>query len=308
MLHLLKRALAFANHDKGTFVPLWIDTPAAPNRLERADFSPVTRKALHDLRETGLAIIPQNVSSALCDQVVEAFRDFCRKNPIHLSYCDEYGLHDRLCNLQIAYDEVADLALNQVVLAILEAAFETKADVVGSLFFERGSEQDIHRDSPAFYTIPLNRYFGVWHALEDIHADSGMLAYYPGGHRIAPDDQFLGSGNMEGYFQAIEKACNEHGIKRAYFAAKKGDTLIWHPQLPHGGSPIKDRKRSRRSIVFHYKAYGLPIHGAPEFFGPKADRGITDNFSYLTHRSRRILDHGQIVFRPNRKEGNFDQA
>ena len=303
---LLRATFSRSRPEKEKFAPLWIDTAAAPSRLTK--FTGITQKALNDLRENGLAVIPSNVPGDLCDAVVAAFEDFCRKNTIHEQYRDKYGLHDRLCNLQITYEKVADLALNATVLRVLESALDAKVDIVGSLFFERGSEQDIHRDSPAFYTIPLNHYFGVWHALEDIHPDSGMLSYYPGGHRIAPDRDFLGSGQMEQYFTAVERECQRKGIQRTYFAAKKGDTLIWHPQLPHGGSTIKDPTLSRRSIVFHYKQFGLPIYGAPQFFGPQELLSTKDNFKYLKHRSRRILDHGQVVFQHNRKEGNFDQA
>lgn len=36
------------------------------------------------------------------------------------------------------------------------------------------------------------------------------------------------------------------------FHARKGDVFVWNAQLLHGGSPIADRGRTRRSVVFHY--------------------------------------------------------
>ena len=285
------------------------DGEDAISKIKSSHHSAFVKEALISLSEKGFVLLKKNNSFAACNSVILAFEDYCRSNGEHLNFRDENGLHDRLCNLQIQYPAAADLALNPNVLSILEAAMNSPVDVVGSLFFERGSEQDIHRDSPAFYTIPLNRYFGVWNALEDIHPEAGALVYYAGGHKIAPDIEYLGSGKMNEYFDEIEQACIAAGLKKEYLIAEKGDTLIWHPQLPHGGSTILDKKRSRRSIVIHYKGYGLPIFGGPEFFGLKElPDSMQDNFGYLTNRSRRILDHGSIVFQRNRKEGNFDQV
>ena len=36
--------------------------------------------------------------------------------------------------------------------------------------------------------------------------------------------------------------------------AKKGDVFIWHANLIHGGSPIKDHSLTRKSMVIHYYA------------------------------------------------------
>jgi phytanoyl-CoA hydroxylase len=285
------------------FAPMWIDRRWAAARLPLLPAK--VRRALRDLRELGIAVLPSNISASACDGVVGCFTDFCTKTPDHVQFQDESGHHDRLCNLQLLYPQVRELALNPTVLAIIEAAFEAKADVVGSLFFERGSEQDIHRDSPAFYTNPLNRYFGVWHALEDVHEDAGALSYYPGGHRVAPDAMFVGT-KMGDYFEAVEQACISAKIKRTYFHGHKGDTVIWHPQLPHGGSPITDRKRSRRSIVFHYKPFKIPIYGADTFFGDQSDVSQVDPHPYVEYAGHRFLDHGQVLFMHNRKEGNFD--
>ena len=38
------------------------------------------------------------------------------------------------------------------------------------------------------------------------------------------------------------------------FLAKKGDVLIWHANLVHGGMPIEDKNTTRKSMVIHYYA------------------------------------------------------
>lgn len=304
MLAGLKRALGLKDESSS---PMWIDRPGARQRINSLQ-NLTLRTALNDLERDGIAIIRGNLSEEACQGVLDSFKNFCEMTPKHVDFMDGNGLHDRCCNLQIQYDAVRQVAVNPVVLKIIETAFEAEADIVGSLYFERGSEQDIHRDTPAFFTFPLNHYFGVWHALEDIHEDSGRLSYYPGGHRLVPDSGYVGSGwdNKEKYFSEIERACIDAKIDRVFLAAKKGDTVIWHPSLPHGGSPIKDSSRSRRSIVFHYKSFGLPIFGAAEFFGDQGSIKIKDIHPYEKMNGRRFLKHQSPLFLKNRKEGNFD--
>jgi phytanoyl-CoA hydroxylase len=40
----------------------------------------------------------------------------------------------------------------------------------------------------------------------------------------------------------------------------KGDTAIWHPQTPHGGTEIRDLTRTRHSIVMHTTPAGVPLY------------------------------------------------
>lgn len=72
------------------------------------------------------------------------------------------------CNLQLISEAEKRICSNKGTAEILQAAFTSEFTVVGSLFFEKGSMQSIYRDTPAFFTNPLNHYFGVWNALEDI--------------------------------------------------------------------------------------------------------------------------------------------
>jgi ectoine hydroxylase-related dioxygenase (phytanoyl-CoA dioxygenase family) len=36
------------------------------------------------------------------------------------------------------------------------------------------------------------------------------------------------------------------------FTCRRGDAFIWHAGLVHGGTPIEDAGRTRRSFVVHY--------------------------------------------------------
>jgi ectoine hydroxylase-related dioxygenase (phytanoyl-CoA dioxygenase family) len=48
------------------------------------------------------------------------------------------------------------------------------------------------------------------------------------------------------------------GLTKQVFAAKKGDVLIWHSDLIHGGHPVS-QDITRKSVVTHY----CPKHVAP---------------------------------------------
>lgn len=60
--------------------------------------------------------------------------------------------------------------------------------------------------------------------------------------------------------------CDQAGRQRKIVAMSSGDTLIWHPPLPHRGSIIKDRGRIRLSMVNHVIARNASIGGMKQFF------------------------------------------
>jgi len=46
----------------------------------------------------------------------------------------------------------------------------------------------------------------------------------------------------------------QNSIKKNVFTAKKGDVLIWHANLFHGGEPHLNKTKTRKSMVLHYFA------------------------------------------------------
>jgi len=43
-------------------------------------------------------------------------------------------------------------------------------------------------------------------------------------------------------------------LRPKYFLPKKGDLLVWHANLLHGGEPIHDPSLTRKSMVIHFYA------------------------------------------------------
>ena len=128
----------------------------------------------------------------------------------------------------------------------------------------KGSQQGLHSDSIHMTTYPLGYLIACWIAVEDIHPDSGPLVYYPGTHRLPhvfsrdvgiTEEDFRRDGYAPyhaKYEPRIRELVETDGKEPHYFHAKKGDVLIWHANLIHGGSERRDLAHSRRAIVCHY--------------------------------------------------------
>lgn len=277
--------------------------------IEKINFSPFIKNSLQELKENGFTILKKNLSDQLCDDLINDFKKFTISLKNSEKYRDAYGLHERLCNLQLISDAARKVCFNKNVSQILNAAFGGDFTLVGSLFFEKGSCQSIHRDTPAFFTNPLNHFFGVWNALEDIKEGSGPLIYYPKGHKIMPDKElYLNEKiNINNYFKKIEKKCIESGLKLQEFYPEKGDTLIWHPQLPHGGLNKTREGLSRKSFVYHCIPRNIPIYGTEKFF--ESNKFLPNKkIKILKFSNNFMIDQVEPRFFHNFLDGNFGEV
>jgi phytanoyl-CoA hydroxylase len=125
------------------------------------------------------------------------------------------------------------------------------------LNMEYGTEQRLHFDT--FYMPPPKEGAMVasWIALEDIHPDSGPLRYVPGSHLIPPYRFSHGAiyaveSEMYMFDEYISGEIKRRGLREEVITPRKGDVFIWHAQLYHGGTLIKDPRKSRRSMVNHF--------------------------------------------------------
>ena len=305
---LKNKLLSFKTHRLDTS-PMWFLACSEKELEERVGVDQEVLEVLLGLRRDGFAILKKNIPDHTCDELISDFKRYCATNPISKTYSDEYGLHSRLALFHYVSDFAMDVALAPRTVKVIRKAFDNDFNIVGSLFFEKGSSQDIHRDTPAFFTNPLNHFFGVWNALEDIHADSGELRYYPGGHLVARDEKLYSDPQVtiENYFMIVEEECKARGLNLEKYCPSKGDTLIWLPELPHGGSPRNNPALSRKSIVFHYLPQGIPIHGARDFFNKEKPIFIKENYSIKMRGDTRCIDMGDVRFYHNHKEGNFEE-
>ena len=133
-----------------------------------------------------------------------------------------------------------------------------------TLFYFNGSEQRAHQDTIHLTSFPAGFMCGVWVALEDVQDDSGELFVYRGSHglpRLYVAD--LGLPKVKEDYSAyarfddeIERLLSLGGYERVVYRPKKGEILVWHENLAHGGGRRLDRSKTRTSVVSHYFARG----------------------------------------------------
>ncbi len=151
---------------------------------------------------------------------------------------------------------------NRALKEILSALLGNSAILFQSINFFKGSEQHTHSDSIHMTTYPTGGLLGVWIALEDITIKNGPLHYYPASYKLPyymnadynneGNKWFIGSKSYDEYEKMIESKMKENKMKKEIFYASKGDVLIWHANLFHGGEPHFNKTKTRKSMVFHY--------------------------------------------------------
>ena len=158
--------------------------------------------------------------------------------------------------------EMRDMVNVPQLTIILELLMGRSVELFQSVNFLKGSEDSAHSDFIHMSTYPYGYLLAVWIALEDIDLENGPLFYYPGSHKSGyvmsknydhgGNKWLLGKASKTKYAETIEKVIEEHRYEKKVFTALKGDVLIWHANLLHGGSKVIDHTRSRKSMVMHY--------------------------------------------------------
>jgi ectoine hydroxylase-related dioxygenase (phytanoyl-CoA dioxygenase family) len=281
---------------------LWIDSAADEFNEKLQKIPDIYKQNILELRDLGYTIIKNVNNHAICDNFVKDFEnysDFKNRD-------SEYYNNKRWIAGHSLSDATKNVTCNEKVLKLLDCIFETETVVYSSLIFWKGTQQGVHRDTPHFYTNPVDHYFGCWHALEDIHPDSGPLFYYEGGHKLTiPSgkdiyNEVLKEINEEdtkatlvgvsekltpGFsndmndinFKCLVKYCDQEiasackkldseGNKYKTAIINKGDCIIWHPKLPHGGSKINNNFLYRRSCVTHCVPIYKAVAASKQFF------------------------------------------
>jgi len=148
------------------------------------------------------------------------------------------------------------------MLNVMNFIMGKKVHPFQTINFIRGSEQRAHSDSIHMTSEPKGYMIASWTALENCHEENGLLFYYPSSHKLpyVMTDDFetghsrwrLGKNANKRYEDKIEEVIEKYDLKKEYFHAEKGDVLLWHANLIHGGSPIKQVGSTRQSMVCHY--------------------------------------------------------
>jgi phytanoyl-CoA hydroxylase len=272
---------------------LWIDAPDAVDRVhgryETGQITAQQAERLEAFAREGFTVFRAGVSDETLDHAladldraydgeIPGLKFRCRALGDGLSpWRPEVREHAaKVLDLHYLSRPVRQLIFAPAISDFLSLIFEGKALVSQSLGFFRGSGQEAHRDT---WFVPYSRamnFAASWIALEDVTEGGGELFYYPGSHRLPEvhfDTEFKSVGEtlrINGT-NAIEDQIQEHiarlnkdagtfGLQRRRLLAKRGDVLMWHADLGHGGEPTSARF-TRKSIVTHY----CPRHLVPDY-------------------------------------------
>ena len=164
-----------------------------------------------------------------------------------------YKLNDLFLSSELIRQTVAGDRLASVLAELLEG----QPLVCNTLNFEFGSQQDYHFDTFYMPSPTKNKMIASWIALEPATLENGPLTYYPGSHKIEPylfsnGKTLIVPDEMPSFREYISNEIVKYDLKAETLLADKGDVLIWHSQLFHGGSEIADKSQTRRSLVTHY--------------------------------------------------------
>lgn len=281
---------------KSKFGGLWIDQPNALDMVhgkwEVGLIDKADKECLERFIQDGYVILPSRIPPVVLDRADEALEKAYSGGYPDLKFqCYAASKVDAVwdpatrTNPAKALDahwfsaEIRDAIFADPITRFLSVVFERPALASQTLGFFRGSGQPLHQDSAyVAYSLP-QQFLASWIALEDVVPGAGELEYLVGSHWALPEFIYTGEAKsipdarrygIDPDKLAVEDRAHEKGIKeqaenlglsREKFMAKRGDILIWHADLAHGGSPISKHK-SRKSIVTHY----CPREIAPLYF------------------------------------------
>lgn len=163
----------------------------------------------------------------------------------------------KINDLFLVSDVVRRCNQNATLLAALRQLLGDDPLICNSLNFLYGSQQPPHFDT-WYMPPPVQDAMAVSSiCLEDMTADNGPLIYYPESHKMPPY-RFAHGGihavddEMPACEAYVAKQVEMNNLEERRFLGKKGDVFIWHSQLYHGGAPINDSGKTRKSLVTHY--------------------------------------------------------
>jgi hypothetical protein len=263
---------------RSRFGGLWVDRRDAHEILaDRRSRGLVTEAEAVNLAQYidhGYVVFPQAVGGDLIDEYLDFFERMWNDAPdtiwahsggkvLPLSR-DLYDKVAKVSGIHCYFDRAGELIFPPPVLRFLTQIYDRPPVAFQTMTMRWGSEEPLHIDTgPLSLTEPMSM-AASWVALEDVQECSGEFEYVPGSH-LVPERLHHGAtkahyGDMAEYGRILASTrehCAERGLKTERFMARKGDVLIWHADLMHGGAVIEDHERTRKSLVAHFMPLGV---------------------------------------------------
>lgn len=253
--------------------------------ISSRDFPDKTSKAWLDVNDSAIVAASKKPFKNFSDDIQEQLLQWSNNGYLHIK---QYFSHEQVDDVNKAVDELINqkhlpvthdnkvmfgykhspvikkMMQDEGLKTLLSFILDKETIPFQTLNFVKGSGQRAHSDSIHMTTYPLGYLIAAWIALEDIHPDSGPLFYYPGSHKLPYllNDDFenystqlkLGNKQYSDYEDMTAELLSQNHFQSEVFLPKKGDVLIWHANLIHGGMPVVNPALTRKSMVVHYYA------------------------------------------------------
>jgi ectoine hydroxylase len=240
----------------------WLDTgdsrELASSRPAFGAFAPAIREAILSWSEKGYLINRGCFTGAETDSIQQEIDRLVARRMLAPTHDNKLLFANRRSQL------IRTITQEPRLTGLLSFLLDKDVVPFQTINFIRGSNQRAHSDSIHMTTYPLGYLIAVWIALEDTNDDNGPLFYYPGSHRLPYllNEDFnegatglrIGRKDYVDYEDRIEDLIREKALTKEVFYARKGDVLVWHANLIHGGMPVMDPRLTRKSMVVHYFA------------------------------------------------------
>ena len=272
------------HHNKEAYSTYHVHKPLFSS-ISSKDFPDKKSAAWLDVNDSAIVVATKNNFNLFTADVQEQLKQWSANGFLHIQQhfsnqqVDEVNKAvDELINqkhLPVTHDNkvmygykhspvIKQMMQNAVLKQLLSFILDKEVVPFQTLNFVKGSGQRAHSDSIHMTTYPLGYLIAAWIALEDIHAESGPLFYYPGSHQLPYllNDDFenyssslkLGNKQYSDYEDVTDEILQQNHFPKQIFLPKKGDVLIWHANLIHGGMPVVNPALTRKSMVVHYYA------------------------------------------------------
>lgn len=244
----------------------WLDVHPTKDQIQQqpgfSDFSPDVQDAILEWPDKGFLILNGFLSEEKIDAINAEVQRLLTQHSVDFNYTGT-----KIMDAHRHSAVIDDLFKDDQLLNLLSFLLGRNALPFQTINFLEGSRQRAHADVMHMSTYPQGFLIAAWIALEDISADAGPLFYYPGSHQWP----YVGNGELglkknswlieqqvnARYEEFLEQRIQEKGVQPQVFLAKKGDVLIWHANLLHGGMPVLNQALTRKSMVAHYFAEGV---------------------------------------------------
>jgi len=244
---------------------IWLDEPSASagidERLRAGALTPAEADNLRTFARDGYFITKLDLTADAAAQIDRDVDRLWREKPANVAFAydsppmrfsfsnerEQRRPRYRIHELHVASPTALRLVLDPMLHRYASLILGETAVATQSLYFEFGSQQPLHRDSTVVPT-----------------PESGPLAYVPGSQRFPfyafrPGEYCFDPSRHTG--QDVEAAVkfyddqlHDSGLPVKQFLARRGDVLMWHSALMHGGAPPLSPERTRKSLAIHYSA------------------------------------------------------